>query len=542
VSGAPIRALVTAGGTAEPVDDVRVLTNRSTGRFGAAIANALAANGVEVTLLGSEGLYARQLPLHGSIRQVRFESTAQLADALAAGLAEGQDLVFMAAAVSDYRPEAAEGKISSKAAERTLRLTRTPKLLDTLRSACPEAYLIGFKLLSGVSRDELTRVARGQIERASLDLCVANDLQELGGPTHPVLLVDAEVTLRVEGPRQRVAERLVRHALSRAGHPPQPWRESPAPEGLSGQVLVGAGAQLRPVPQLSSDEPLEASLARALRSGQLSLPLPPGGRAFRRGGADLLLLAEGAAFLDGLRARSEAWRSGPGRELAARLGAPLLFRPILEGSEVRGLLAEGPLGLALDGPLPALTEGSSEAWAEDLLASLSSEPRVWVRDSRELMASRAFVPREAWEGWTCWSGPALREDLRRGASICLLAPASQRVLLGRRAKAPAEGCWAFPGGGREEGESAWESALRELREEAGVALAARPAERHDVFHGEAGRAYHVEGFVALSLDEAPLTSNGELTELGWYPLSEALGLRPITPGTLRVLRDLDRRR
>tara|TARA_R110002072_G_scaffold4708_2_gene32983 strand:+ start:3364 stop:5013 length:1650 start_codon:yes stop_codon:yes gene_type:complete len=545
VSGARVvRALVTAGGTAEPLDDVRVLTNRSTGRFGAAIANALAAAGVEVTLLGSEGLYARQIPLAGSIRQVHFESTDQLASALEAGLAEGPDLVFMAAAVSDYRPEAAQGKISSKAEERTLRLTRTPKLLDTLWRACPDAYLVGFKLLSGVSREELEHVARGQIERAHLDLCVANDLQELGGPTHPVLLVDAEAALRVEGPRQRVAERLVRHALAQAGHPPRTWEVTPAPAGLAGQILHGPGVQLRAVPELSSDEPLTASLARAAHQGAL------GGEgafhraafhrgAFHRGGVELLLLSEGSSFLAELQARIAAWEQGPGVALGPRLGAPRSYRPILEGCELRGLLIEGSQGVALAEPLPPLVEGVGERWPEGLLATLFSEPQVWVPGSQELLEGRAFRRQESLgSDLASWSGPALREDLRRGASICLFAPQSQSVLLGRRAKAPAEGHWAFPGGGREPDESAWESALRELREEAGVSLEAQPAQRYDVFHGEGGRAFHVEGFVALTLSELPLTPCWELTELGWYPLAEAATLRPITPGTLRVLLDL----
>lgn len=534
-----IRALVTAGGTAEPVDDVRVLTNRSTGRFGAAIANALAAAGVEVTLIGSEGLYARKIPLVGSIRQVRYESTDDLARALEAAAGRGADLVFMAAAVSDYRPEAAAGKISSQAEERTLRLTRTPKLLDTLWRACPDAYLVGFKLLSGVSREELERVARGQIERARLDLCVANDLQELGGPTHPVLLVDAEGALRVEGPRQEVAARLVRHALAQAGHPPRAWDESPAPAGLAGRILTGPGIQLAKAPELRSDEPLAAAMARALHEGDLSPRAP---QAFRRGGVELLWLSEGSAFLTELRTRAQSWRSRAAASLGDALGEPLLFRPILEGCEVRGLLVEGPLGVALAEELPPLADGLAPPWAERLLARLANEPRVFApAASAELLAARAFRPSEGGaEGWAAFQGPALREDLRRGASLCLFAPASQSVLLGRRAKAPAEGCWAFPGGGREPDETPWESALRELREEAGVELEARPWRRYDVFHGEGERAFHVEGFVALSLEEAPLTPSWELTELGWYPLADALELRPITPGTLRVLEDLAR--
>lgn len=526
-----VRALVTAGGTAEPVDDVRVLTNRSTGRFGAAIANALAAEGVEVTLLGSESLYARQLPLAGSIRQLRFESTSQLATGLETVLSESPDLVFMAAAVSDYAPEAAEGKISSSAQERTLRLTRTPKLLDRLRAACPEAYLVGFKLLSGVSPAELVRVARGQIERASLNLCVANDLQELGGPTHPVRLVDPEGALRVEGPRARVAERLVRHALAQAGHPPRGWASEAAPEGLPGYVLQGPALQLREVPSLTSDEPLGASLARALWEGGTPAEIAET-LAFEREGLGLLLAPSDELFAQ-LRTRISAWEAQQGGEFGPLLGSPRSYRAILEGSKLRGLLVEGPLALALDAPLPP------EHWAEELLARLASEPRVFVPESAALLAGRAF---QALSGGTesagLWSGPALREDLRRGASVCVFAPQTRRVLLGRRVKAPAEGHWAFPGGGREEGETAWESALRELEEEAGVTLKAQPARSWDVFHGEEGRAFHVSGFLALTLAELPLNPSWELTELGWYSLETAASFEPITPGTRRVLLDL----
>ena len=525
-------ALVTAGGTAEPLDDVRVLTNRSTGRFGAAIANALAAAGVEVTLLGSEGLFARRVELAGSIRQVRFESSAELAAALDEALAAHPDLVFMAAAVSDYAPQVTQGKISSSAEERSLVLRRTPKLLDRLRTACPDAYLVGFKLLSGASRDELQSVARGQIQRARLDLCVANDLQELGGSSHPVLLVEPHGSHRIEGPRQRVAERLVRHALAASGHPAGGWRELPAPAGLSGEIASGPALQLGAAQRLTSDEPLGPALARLAAQGPLKAPA-----AFVAAGRSVLLLSRVSELLIQIQDAEAAWRKAFEARLAPELGAPLCFRPLLEGTTLRGLLVEGSQGVALAEPLPS--EGPP-AWVEALLAHLAEEPCLWIPASAALLEARAFQPKPSrGEGeLRSWSGPMLRDDLRAGASLCLFAPASRRVLLGRRTKAPADRHWAFPGGGRESGETAWETACRELQEEAGILCEARPAGHRHVFHGEAGRAYWVEGFVGLTLSEPDPVPNGELSELAWFDLEAALELAPITPGTRRVLLDL----
>jgi len=113
------------------------------------------------------------------------------------------------------------------------------------------------------------------------------------------------------------------------------------------------------------------------------------------------------------------------------------------------------------------------------------------------------------------------------------------VLLGRRTKHPACGEWAFPGGGREAGETAWETALRELSEETGLSYAGRPAGRRAVFHGEAGALYRVDGFLGLTLAEEPPAGSGELSELAWFELERALALTPMTPGTRRVLRELE---
>lgn len=212
-----MQAIVTAGGTSEPIDDVRVLTNLSTGRFGAAIANALVARGVEVVLCAGRALASHPEWVDPAVRVVPFGSFADLDAVLGRELAVPPDLLFMAAAVSDYSPVRSEGKISSDQEDLTLVLRRNPKLLSTLRPRCGVGtFLVGFKLLSGVDPAELQRVAAAQVRREHLNLCVANDLQELGGREHPIWLVTPEGgALRRTGDKPEVARALVDFVLRR---------------------------------------------------------------------------------------------------------------------------------------------------------------------------------------------------------------------------------------------------------------------------------------------------------------------------------------
>ena len=224
-----LRAVVTAGGTSEPIDDVRVVTNSSTGRMGAALAGALVERGVDVTLLASRSLASHPEWIDPSVTVVPFGSFAELRDVLHEATEEAPDLLFMAAAVSDYAPVPAEGKLSSDDDELVVRMVRNPKLLPTLRARCgPDTTLCGFKLLSGVSADELIAVARRQIAKGALDLCLANDLQELGSGRHPAWIVgmDGEPR-RVEGDKAHTASVLADVALALHGAPATPSSRAP---------------------------------------------------------------------------------------------------------------------------------------------------------------------------------------------------------------------------------------------------------------------------------------------------------------------------
>ena len=215
-----MRAIVTAGGTSEPIDDVRVVTNLSTGRFGAALATALADRGVDVVLIASRSLCQRPHDLDPRVRVVPFGSTEELKVALWRETARPPELLFMAAAVSDYAPRPVHGKIRSVGEQLSVSMDRTPKILPTLRERCGDGTRIcGFKLLSRVSSEALIGAAREQLAAAHTDLCLANDLAELGRGLHPAWIVTEDEALRVEGSKARTASALASFALRDApGH------------------------------------------------------------------------------------------------------------------------------------------------------------------------------------------------------------------------------------------------------------------------------------------------------------------------------------
>lgn len=211
-----MRALITAGGTSEPIDDVRVVTNLSSGRFGARIANALVRRGVAVTLLGSRSMLSHPDWIDPRVEQVGFGSFLDLQARLDEHTATAPDLLLMAAAVSDYSPVPAAGKLRSDAEEILIRMRRNPKLLPTLRERCgANTFLVGFKLLSGVSRQEVVEVATAQRERARLDLTVANDLQTFREGLHPIVLVGGDRLEDYTGTKADSAAFLVDRVLAR---------------------------------------------------------------------------------------------------------------------------------------------------------------------------------------------------------------------------------------------------------------------------------------------------------------------------------------
>ena len=168
-----LKVLVTAGGTREPIDAVRYVGNRSSGRMGFALAEAAAARGASVTVIAANVA----LPRRAGIDYVDVTSAAELADAAARHFAEA-DVLLMAAAVADYRPANEHaGKLKKEAAgELNLQLVRTTDVLSALSDARrPGQVLIGFAAEHG---EGALAHARGKLERKGLDAVVLNDVSD----------------------------------------------------------------------------------------------------------------------------------------------------------------------------------------------------------------------------------------------------------------------------------------------------------------------------------------------------------------------------
>lgn len=169
--------VITSGGTQERIDDVRYIGNFSGGRLGRAMAESYAQLGHQVLLLAPNSV-AERFGIPDGVEHRSFSSAQSLEEAIHE-IPEAK-LVLQAAAVSDYTPERCEGKISSDQEELVIRLKRNPKILKGLRQHFGEqTQIVGFKLLSSVSENELIDVAQTQISNCQTDACIANDLQDI---------------------------------------------------------------------------------------------------------------------------------------------------------------------------------------------------------------------------------------------------------------------------------------------------------------------------------------------------------------------------
>lgn len=203
-----VRALVTAGPTAEALDPVRVLTNRSSGRMGFAIAAALCERGARVHLV------AGPTPLEppaGLAEVVRVESAEEMAEAVQHRFDE-TDLLIMAAAVADWKPERRRSvKTSRSDGPHDIRLEPTPDILESLRERKGERVVIGFAMETG----DLLAGGRAKMERKGLDAIAVNDPTEPGaGPdevTNHLLLLhsNGETEELPLAPKERIAHQLL---------------------------------------------------------------------------------------------------------------------------------------------------------------------------------------------------------------------------------------------------------------------------------------------------------------------------------------------
>jgi phosphopantothenoylcysteine decarboxylase/phosphopantothenate--cysteine ligase len=200
-----LRVLVTAGGTREPIDSVRYVGNRSSGRMGLALAEEAARRGAEVTLVAANV----SLPPPAGVRTIDVESAAELEAATRAEFASA-DVLLMAAAVADFRPSGPEEDKIKKAGRERLELELEP-VTDVLAALAaerrPGQTLVGFAAEHG---PEAAGRGREKLARKGLDALVVNDISrpDIGfdGHHNEVTIVSAAGERRVErAPKGAVA-------------------------------------------------------------------------------------------------------------------------------------------------------------------------------------------------------------------------------------------------------------------------------------------------------------------------------------------------
>jgi phosphopantothenoylcysteine decarboxylase/phosphopantothenate--cysteine ligase len=198
------RALVTAGPTHEPIDPVRYIANRSSGKQGFAIAAALSLLGAEVTLIAGPVTLATPT----GVTRIDIETAAEMAAAVESALPA--DVAVMVAAVADWRTDQAAGQKIKKAgdAARTLTLTENPDILAGLaRSPRRPALLIGF----AAETNDVIAHATAKRSRKGADWIVANDVSGdvMGGDRNAIHLVTADgVESWPDASKADVADRL----------------------------------------------------------------------------------------------------------------------------------------------------------------------------------------------------------------------------------------------------------------------------------------------------------------------------------------------
>ena len=211
-----MRVLLTAGPTYEPIDPIRFLGNRSTGKMGYALAEAFAAQGAEVTLVSGPSHLPD--PASARIRTVRVETAAEMF-AAAAEVAAAADVWVFAAAVADYRPtQVAVEKIKKLGDTLTLELVKNVDIAATLgQRKRLEQFAVGFAL---ETTNELAH-AQEKLHRKKFDLIVLNSLRDAGAgfghDTNKVTVLDtAGQTVNFElQSKTDMARGLVRLILAR---------------------------------------------------------------------------------------------------------------------------------------------------------------------------------------------------------------------------------------------------------------------------------------------------------------------------------------
>lgn len=220
-----MKVVITAGGTSEKIDNVRKITNSSTGKLGLCIANEFlrTIEDVEITYICSKEAFC---PSDDRVKIKRIIGVDDL-EREVRNVLENNDIdVFIhSMAVSDYKVDYVstleklknneefsmnDNKISSSLSDLVIVLKPTKKIISIIKDISPNTYLVGFKLLDNVTKDKLIEVATNLMIKNKCNLVVANDLENIRNGRHIGYIIDEENNvINAEG-KDDIAKKLVR--------------------------------------------------------------------------------------------------------------------------------------------------------------------------------------------------------------------------------------------------------------------------------------------------------------------------------------------
>ena len=186
------KILISLGGTYEPIDSVRGITNKSSGKMGLALAKEAYIRGADLTLVVAK--VSVEIPSVFDV--IRVETSSEMNDAILK-LVPDFDIFISAAAVSDFEFRKKSDKKIDSSSSLFLNLKPTTKIIRQIKEINPDIFLVGFKAEFNISKDEIIECARRQIRDAGTDLVIANDISKenchFGSDNNEVLIVDDEV-------------------------------------------------------------------------------------------------------------------------------------------------------------------------------------------------------------------------------------------------------------------------------------------------------------------------------------------------------------
>lgn len=235
-----MRILITSGGTSEKIDDVRAITNHSSGKLGKAIAESFVEEDATIDMITTR---RAAKPEGKAIHHHLIESTADLENTLKELMTENTyDAVIHSMAVSDFTPESSvtledleaamatkpadlpkalvevanertEKKISSNTDHLVVVLKKTPKIISLIKKLQPQTILVGFKLLVDVPMIELLNVAKASLEKNQADFILANDLAEIRGEKHHGYLINRQHKVKEAQTKTEIAELIKKEVM-----------------------------------------------------------------------------------------------------------------------------------------------------------------------------------------------------------------------------------------------------------------------------------------------------------------------------------------